>query len=115
MLYDPALKKLIHTITRKVFAQLLNEFKRLGAVVVYADLRRIGLYIRHHVLCTTVVHYISCVTVLSDYFDFLIWRVYVNPLASNYLPWKTIHTFMVAVSIRQFYSVGRGGVSEIKY
>jgi len=42
LLYDPALKKLVHTITRKVFAQLLNEFKRLGAVVIYADLRRIG-------------------------------------------------------------------------
>ncbi|KAF6026125.1 POLE [Bugula neritina] len=41
LLYDPALKKLVHTITRKVFAQLLNEFKRLGAVVIYADLRRI--------------------------------------------------------------------------
>ncbi|XP_067928568.1 DNA polymerase epsilon catalytic subunit A-like [Watersipora subatra] len=41
LLYDPALKKLVHTITRKVFSQLLNEFKRLGAVVVYADLRRI--------------------------------------------------------------------------
>ena len=45
LLYDPALKKLIHTTTRKVFAQLLNEFRRLGAVVIYGDLRRIGTYI----------------------------------------------------------------------
>ena len=59
MLYDPALKKLIHTITRKVFAQLLNEFKRLGAVVVYADLRRIGLYILD-IMCYALLWCTTC-------------------------------------------------------
>ncbi|KAI0041486.1 DUF1744-domain-containing protein [Auriscalpium vulgare] len=42
-MYDPSIHRFVHGLMRKVFIQLLAEFKRLGAQVVYADLSRILL------------------------------------------------------------------------
>ena len=43
MLYDPALRKTLLNLMRKLFVQLISEFKRLGAEVVFADFNRIIL------------------------------------------------------------------------
>lgn len=42
-LYDSSIHRFIHGLMRKTFIQMLAEFKRLGAQVVYADLSRILL------------------------------------------------------------------------
>jgi DNA polymerase epsilon subunit 1 len=42
-MYDPALQRFLHGLMRKVYLQLLSEFKRLGAQVVYADFGRLFL------------------------------------------------------------------------
>ena len=40
-LYDPALRKTLLNLMKKLFIQLIAEFKRLGAVVVHADFNRV--------------------------------------------------------------------------
>ncbi|KAL4229089.1 hypothetical protein ACF0H5_012128 [Mactra antiquata] len=45
MLYDPALRRTLHNMMKKVFMQLMGEFKRLGSNIVYANFNRV-------VLCT---------------------------------------------------------------
>lgn len=40
-LYDPALRKTLLNLMKKLFIQLISEFKRLGAVVVHADFNRV--------------------------------------------------------------------------
>lgn len=45
-LFDTALQQLIHTLMRKVFFQLLAEFKKLGSKVVHANFHQITI-------CTT--------------------------------------------------------------
>ncbi|KAK3581719.1 hypothetical protein CHS0354_015350 [Potamilus streckersoni] len=45
LLYDPALRRTLHNLMKKVFLQLIAEFKRLGSQIVYANFNRI-------VLCT---------------------------------------------------------------
>lgn len=42
-MFDPALQRFLHGLMRKVYLQLLSEFKRLGAQVVYADFNRLFL------------------------------------------------------------------------
>ncbi len=42
-MYDPALQRFLHGLMRKIFLQLLAEFKRLGTQVVYADFNKIFL------------------------------------------------------------------------
>lgn len=42
-MFEPALHRFLHGLMRKVFLQLLAEFKRLGTQVVYADFNRIFL------------------------------------------------------------------------
>ena len=39
-LYDPALRKTLLNLMKKLFMQLVAEFKRLGAIVVHADFNR---------------------------------------------------------------------------
>ena len=41
LLYDPALRKTLLNLMKKLFMQLVAEFKRLGAIVVHADFNRI--------------------------------------------------------------------------
>ncbi|MGH0168304.1 UNVERIFIED_CONTAM: hypothetical protein FKN15_054042 [Acipenser sinensis] len=45
LLYDPALHRTLHNMMKKVFLQLVAEFRRLGSSVVYANFNRI-------ILCT---------------------------------------------------------------
>ncbi|XP_048370765.1 DNA polymerase epsilon catalytic subunit A [Sphaerodactylus townsendi] len=45
LLYDPALHRTLHNLMKKLFLQLVAEFKRLGSSVVYANFNRI-------ILCT---------------------------------------------------------------
>nr|XP_028564984.1 DNA polymerase epsilon catalytic subunit A [Podarcis muralis] len=45
LLYDPALHRMLHSMMKKLFLQLVAEFKRLGSSVVYANFNRI-------ILCT---------------------------------------------------------------
>ncbi|XP_063171878.1 DNA polymerase epsilon catalytic subunit A [Candoia aspera] len=45
LLYDPALHRMLHGMMKKLFLQLVAEFKRLGSSVIYANFNRI-------VLCT---------------------------------------------------------------
>ncbi|KAJ7309581.1 hypothetical protein JRQ81_007633, partial [Phrynocephalus forsythii] len=45
LLYDPALHRMLHNMMKKIFLQLVAEFKRLGSSVVYANFNRI-------ILCT---------------------------------------------------------------
>jgi DNA polymerase epsilon subunit 1 len=42
-LYDPTIHRFIHGLMRKTFIQLIAEFKRLGATIVYADFSNILL------------------------------------------------------------------------
>ena len=44
-LYDPALRKTLLNLMKKLFVQLISEFRRLGATIVHADFNRI-------ILCT---------------------------------------------------------------
>ncbi len=41
LLYDPALRKLLLNLMKKLFVQLISEFKRLGATIIHADFNRI--------------------------------------------------------------------------
>ncbi|KAB1255675.1 DNA polymerase epsilon catalytic subunit A [Camelus dromedarius] len=45
LLHDPALHRTLHSMMKKLFLQLIAEFKRLGSSVVYANFNRI-------ILCT---------------------------------------------------------------
>ncbi|KAG0139468.1 hypothetical protein CROQUDRAFT_111607 [Cronartium quercuum f. sp. fusiforme G11] len=42
-MFDPALYRFVHGLMKKVFSQLLTEFRRLGTKVIYADFSRIFL------------------------------------------------------------------------
>jgi len=42
-MYDPSIHRFVHSLMRKIFIQLLAEFKRLGSQVVYADFSRLLL------------------------------------------------------------------------
>ncbi|KAF5353867.1 hypothetical protein D9756_007249 [Leucocoprinus leucothites] len=42
-LYDPTIHRFIHGLMRKVFIQMIAEFKRLGSTIVYADFSNILL------------------------------------------------------------------------
>ncbi|XP_046997014.1 DNA polymerase epsilon catalytic subunit 1 [Schistocerca americana] len=41
LLYDPALRRTLHSLMKKLFIQLVAEFKRLGSVIVYANFNKI--------------------------------------------------------------------------
>uniref|UniRef100_A0A1B6LUL8 DNA polymerase epsilon catalytic subunit n=1 Tax=Graphocephala atropunctata TaxID=36148 RepID=A0A1B6LUL8_9HEMI len=43
LLYDPALRRTLHNLMKKLFIQLVSEFKRLGAVIVYANFSKLLL------------------------------------------------------------------------
>ena len=42
-MYDPVLRKTLLGLMKKLFLQLVSEFKRLGAVVIHADFNKIIL------------------------------------------------------------------------
>ncbi|KAL9693094.1 hypothetical protein quinque_012379 [Culex quinquefasciatus] len=41
LLYDPALRRALNTLMRKLFLQIIAEFQRLKAEIIYADFNRI--------------------------------------------------------------------------
>ncbi|XP_061936089.1 DNA polymerase epsilon catalytic subunit A isoform X2 [Apis cerana] len=41
LLYDPALRRTLHTYMKKLFIQLLAEFKTLGSIIVFANFNKI--------------------------------------------------------------------------
>lgn len=41
LLYDPALRRTLHTYMKKLFVQLLAEFKTLGSIIVFANFNKI--------------------------------------------------------------------------
>ncbi|KAK9501199.1 hypothetical protein O3M35_002270 [Rhynocoris fuscipes] len=41
LLYDPALRRTLHNLMKKLFMQLVAEFKRLGSIIVYANFNKI--------------------------------------------------------------------------
>uniref|UniRef100_A0A0A9Y3R9 DNA polymerase epsilon catalytic subunit n=1 Tax=Lygus hesperus TaxID=30085 RepID=A0A0A9Y3R9_LYGHE len=41
LLYDPALRRTLHNLMKKLFMQLVAEFKRLGSTIVYANFNKI--------------------------------------------------------------------------
>lgn len=41
LLYDPALRRALNNLMRKMFLQIIAEFQRLGAEIVFADFNRI--------------------------------------------------------------------------
>lgn len=43
LLYDPALRRALNMLMRKLFLQIIAEFKRLGAEIIYADFNRVIL------------------------------------------------------------------------
>lgn len=43
VLYDPALRRSLNNLMRKMFLRIISEFKRLGATIIYADFNRIIL------------------------------------------------------------------------
>ncbi|XP_037818567.1 DNA polymerase epsilon catalytic subunit 1 [Lucilia sericata] len=43
LLYDPALRRSLNNLMRKMFLRIVAEFKRLGASIIYADFNRIIL------------------------------------------------------------------------
>ncbi|KAL4706978.1 hypothetical protein ACJJTC_019516 [Scirpophaga incertulas] len=45
LLYDPALRRTLYNLMKKLFLMLVAEFKRLGSVIVFADFNKI-------ILCT---------------------------------------------------------------
>ncbi|XP_004343753.2 DNA polymerase epsilon catalytic subunit [Capsaspora owczarzaki ATCC 30864] len=55
-LYDPGLCKMISNMMRKLFLQLLAEFRRLGATIVYASFNRIVLSTKKHTLPDAVAY-----------------------------------------------------------
>jgi len=54
-LYDPALCSLLHVLMKKVFMQLVSEFKRLGSTIIFADFSKI-------VISTTKNHIVNAIS-----------------------------------------------------
>ncbi|KAI9013156.1 hypothetical protein BC832DRAFT_282542 [Gaertneriomyces semiglobifer] len=53
-LYDPALFSLVHGLMRRVFVQLIAEFKKLGSKIIYASFEKIVLQTTKRDLGTAV-------------------------------------------------------------
>ncbi|XP_026280416.1 DNA polymerase epsilon catalytic subunit 1 [Frankliniella occidentalis] len=43
LLYDPALRRTLHNLMKKLFMQLVAEFKRLGSIIIYANFNKVML------------------------------------------------------------------------
>ena len=61
LLFDPALRKTLLQLMKKLFFHLVSEFKRLGAVIVYADFNRIILNTKKRTV-RDAVSYINYIT-----------------------------------------------------
>ncbi len=61
LLHESALCRIVHKLMKKLFMQLISEFKRLGSTIVYADFSKI-------VVCTKK----KCVEDASAYIKFIL-------------------------------------------
>lgn len=43
LLYDPALRRTLHNLMKKLFMQLVAEFKKLGSIIIFANFNKILL------------------------------------------------------------------------
>ncbi|XP_071480194.1 DNA polymerase epsilon catalytic subunit A-like [Diadema antillarum] len=70
LLYDPALRRSLNGLMKKLFLQLMSEFKRLGAVIVHANYNQIVLCTkkRRVVDALTYVDYVTNTIKSSDLF-----------------------------------------------
>ncbi|XP_065212426.1 DNA polymerase epsilon catalytic subunit 1 [Planococcus citri] len=50
LLYDPALRRTLYNLMKKLFMQLVAEFKRLGSIIVFANFNRIIICTKKHSL-----------------------------------------------------------------
>ncbi|XP_066584539.1 DNA polymerase epsilon catalytic subunit 1 isoform X2 [Prorops nasuta] len=90
LLYDPALRRTLHTYMKKLFIQLMAEFKTLGSIIVYANFNKI-------ILCTKK----RAVTDALGYMDFVVQTIRNKELFHsieisceqcwNYLIWLDLH------------------------
>ena len=61
LLYDPALRKTLLQLMKKLFFHLVSEFKRLGSIIVYADFNKIIVNTKKRTV-TDAVSYVNYVT-----------------------------------------------------
>ena len=61
LLYDPALRKTLLQLMKKLFFHLVSEFKRLGSVIVYADFNKIIVNTKKRTV-SDAVSYVNYVT-----------------------------------------------------
>ena len=73
LLYDPALRKTLLNLMKKLFMQLVAEFKRLGAIVVHADFNRIIICTKKRSLEDAKVRIWKIFSILNI-IEFLNWK-----------------------------------------
>ncbi|CAH2045106.1 unnamed protein product, partial [Iphiclides podalirius] len=54
LLYDPALRRTLYNLMKKLFLMLVAEFKRLGSTIVYADFNKILLYTKKNTVMDAI-------------------------------------------------------------
>lgn len=98
-LYDPALHKLVHRLIKKVFIQLLSEFRKLGSKIIYASFNRIIIATEKRTLKDGIGYFEFLKETLKSIrlFSFLDFN---NPKFYQVLLFKDIHNF-VAVEATQ--------------
>ena len=61
LLYDPALRKTLLQLMKKLFFHLVSEFKRLGSIIVYADFNKIIVNTKKRTV-SDAVSYVNYIT-----------------------------------------------------
>ncbi|KAG1689536.1 DNA polymerase epsilon catalytic subunit A [Nymphon striatum] len=65
-LFDPALKRILHNLMKKLFFLLVSELKRLGAVIVYASFNKIIIYTKKRRVIDAVTYLEYVVTSIMN-------------------------------------------------
>ncbi|XP_017892120.1 DNA polymerase epsilon catalytic subunit A [Ceratina calcarata] len=92
LLYDPALRRTLHTYMKKLFIQLLAEFKSLGSIIVFADFNKIIVCTKKRSVCDAL-----------SYVEFVVQTIRNKELFHSieityeqcweYLTWLDMHNF----------------------
>ncbi|XP_076638395.1 DNA polymerase epsilon catalytic subunit 1 isoform X3 [Colletes latitarsis] len=92
ILYDPALRRTLHSYMKKLFIQLLAEFKTLGSIIIFANFNKI-------ILCTKK----RTVDDALNYVDFVVQTIRNKELFHSieinfdqcweYLIWLDVHNY----------------------
>ncbi|KAJ1554975.1 DNA polymerase epsilon catalytic subunit [Nowakowskiella sp. JEL0078] len=91
--FDPALRDLVHSIMRKVFLQLLGEFRRLGSTIVHARFDKL-------IIATTK----NNAQTAKSYTEFVLQTIRKNPVfALLDLQMKTVYEIVVWMD---YYNLG---------